>query len=410
VSIFFRRSPLPSSIPMAEPTIDFLLSLLEDSGPDPFQPTGSVPSGGGDAFPQGGAAPRGGMSTCGPPEDLHTKWQLPPSAFEDPPVPNLLWTPRLDLPISVCTRAFFETNLIDYDVKITDGFYDPGRCWGTLPTVRYVLSHPEFAARSRETIVVDTVTDVPLRRFVERCAVLLGSARTPEAKAHMLAVMVSNFQGGWNTDLLPRSDRFVQALRRQIGFNVVPIGQVQHGVCRHRAVLFKFLCDSFDLPCRLIRGNYHYNTGDKEGHSWNVVLLSGKHFLCDVMHDPGMLYDITSKKIAAYCRDMKSSGRITPAGPGLDSLPIPHTVAVAVPTPDRPPVRPAARTPDATPADILHHVERIQGECERLLIVHEANEGLTRQVASLTEELRVKDRQLERLAQMLLKLNPDAGW
>jgi len=24
------------------------------------------------------------------------------------------------------------TNLIDYDVKITDGFYDPGRCWGTL--------------------------------------------------------------------------------------------------------------------------------------------------------------------------------------------------------------------------------------------------------------------------------------
>ena len=40
--------------------------------------------------------------------------------------------------------------------------------------------------------------------------------------------------------------------------------QVQHGVCRHRAVLFKYLCDRFDLPCRLLRGNYHHATGDKE--------------------------------------------------------------------------------------------------------------------------------------------------
>lgn len=49
-----------------------------------------------------------------------------------------------------------------------------------------------------------------------------------------------------------------------------------------------------------------------------------------VMSVTGMLYDVSSKKTAFYHRDMKASGRITVAGPGLDSLPIPPEVHLMV--------------------------------------------------------------------------------
>lgn len=64
--------------------------------------------------------------------------------------------------------------------------------------------------------------------------------------------------------------RFVK-LRR--GSNVVPIGALPVGICRHRAILFKYLCDRArpPIPCELVRGYLDY-----EPHAWNVVLLKEK--------------------------------------------------------------------------------------------------------------------------------------
>jgi hypothetical protein len=64
--------------------------------------------------------------------------------------------------------------------------------------------------------------------------------------------------------------RFVK-LRR--GSNVVPIGALPVGICRHRAILFKYLCDRArpPIPCELVRGYL-----DCEPHAWNVVLLKEK--------------------------------------------------------------------------------------------------------------------------------------
>jgi len=316
------------------------------------------------------------------------------------------WTPRVQLPVSPCTRAFFDTNLIDYDLKIVDGFYDPGRSWVTLPSLSYVMNHPELVTKCRETIVVDMVSDMPLRRFVERCGQMLTPTMDARTKIHLLSVMVSNFQGGWNTDLLPRSDRFVQRLRYLLGFNIVPIGQVQHGVCRHRAVLFKFLCDTFGLPCRLIRGNYHHASGDKEGHSWNVVLLDGAHYLCDVMHDPGMLYDVGCGKTAHYHRDQKVCGRISAAGPGLASLPIPpKTLAVSQVPQERKKEQACSTDPDGAALDCVADLKR---QFKELSIVHTTNQTLKHQLQECQEELAVKEEQLLRLARSLLRLDPDA--
>ena len=36
----------------------------------------------------------------------------------------------------------------------------------------------------------------------------------------------------------------------------VPIGALKVGLARHRALLFKFLADSSNLKCRVLRGSY----------------------------------------------------------------------------------------------------------------------------------------------------------
>lgn len=47
----------------------------------------------------------------------------------------------------------------------------------------------------------------------------------------------------------------------------VPLGCVTHGVCRHRAVLYKYLCDFCHIPCRLVRG-----ACDSVHHAWNGTI------------------------------------------------------------------------------------------------------------------------------------------
>lgn len=62
----------------------------------------------------------------------------------------------------------------------------------------------------------------------------------------------------------------VRFLKQRRASNVVPIGALPVGICRHRAILFKYLCDRANppIPCELVRGYLDY-----EPHAWNVVLL-----------------------------------------------------------------------------------------------------------------------------------------
>lgn len=68
-------------------------------------------------------------------------------------------------------------------------------------------------------------------------------------------------------DLCEKSLRLVKARRNSI---VVPIGTLQFGVCRHRALLMKYLCDRMEpqVPCELVRGYL-----DFAPHAWNVVVV-----------------------------------------------------------------------------------------------------------------------------------------
>ncbi|KFK42763.1 hypothetical protein AALP_AA1G036600 [Arabis alpina] len=67
------------------------------------------------------------------------------------------------------------------------------------------------------------------------------------------------------SDVCEKSLRSIKSRRNSV---VVPLGKLQFGVCRHRALLMKYLCDRMEppVPCELVRGYLDFMP-----HAWNVV-------------------------------------------------------------------------------------------------------------------------------------------
>lgn len=83
---------------------------------------------------------------------------------------------------------------------------------------------------------------------------------------------------------------------RRMVYNVFSL---KYGVCRHRAVLFKALCDRVGLPCSLVRGE------PGGTHVWNVIPIgpSQHRYIVDVMlTQPDVLMSDLSKTAEQYTR------------------------------------------------------------------------------------------------------------
>ncbi|KAL6189578.1 hypothetical protein ACLB2K_040965 [Fragaria x ananassa] len=72
------------------------------------------------------------------------------------------------------------------------------------------------------------------------------------------------------SDICEKSLRSIKAKQKSV---VVPIGALQFGVCRHRALLLKYLCDRMDppVPCELVRGYLDFMP-----HAWNIISVKKK--------------------------------------------------------------------------------------------------------------------------------------
>ncbi|KAH9624110.1 hypothetical protein KSS87_020575 [Heliosperma pusillum] len=73
-----------------------------------------------------------------------------------------------------------------------------------------------------------------------------------------------------DTDMRNLCETSLQTIKARQNSVVVPIGTLQLGVCRHRAVLMKYLCDRMEppVPCELIRGYVDFFP-----HAWNAILV-----------------------------------------------------------------------------------------------------------------------------------------
>ncbi|RVW55859.1 hypothetical protein CK203_075721 [Vitis vinifera] len=209
--------------------------------------------------------------------------------------------------------------------RLPDGFYDAGRDRPFMPLTVY---EQNFHFDSREVILLDRERDEELDAITLSAQALVSQLKqlnglTKERKqvtddnlqiASLLALFVSDHFGGSDksaliertrksvsgsnyqkpfvcscstgnrnnistsnkqnldtvedivvADLCEKSLRSIKARRNSI---IVPIGTLQFGVCRHRAVLMKYLCDRMEppVPCELVRGYLDFLP-----HAWNVV-------------------------------------------------------------------------------------------------------------------------------------------
>ncbi|KAJ6725960.1 hypothetical protein OIU79_004172 [Salix purpurea] len=99
------------------------------------------------------------------------------------------------------------------------------------------------------------------------------------------------------SDLCERSLRSIKARRGSI---VIPLGSLQFGVCRHRALLMKYLCDRMDppVPCELVRGYLDFMP-----HAWNVILRKRGNSLVRMVVDACHPHDIREETDPEYfCR------------------------------------------------------------------------------------------------------------
>lgn len=140
----------------------------------------------------------------------------------------------------------------------------------------------------REIILVDAASDSTLQQWiretadVRRCldslfqakalctyvALVMGGfpvnektaeAHTMTVRRHALQAAVQQFQIDNATD---RSAMALQRPHRRLAANVVPLGLLQNnGLCRHRALLLKFLADAHRVPMFLVRGDYRSGGG-----------------------------------------------------------------------------------------------------------------------------------------------------
>lgn len=206
--------------------------------------------------------------------------------------------------VQATSLRFWVNGSLGYADRIRDGFY---HIWGMNPYIWKLCSHTNEAGGRlptlellravnpkdslMEVIMIDKHGDAHLCDLENQAFNFALTAADSRELAELLGKLVSNSMGGEAAnepaELMPRWKASSKAIKECLNCVVFPIGSVSVGVCRHRALLFKALADSVNLPCRIARGCKY--CGHDDGASCLVLCANQREFLVDLMASPGTL-------------------------------------------------------------------------------------------------------------------------
>ncbi|XP_062219189.1 serine/threonine-protein kinase CTR1-like isoform X2 [Phragmites australis] len=201
------------------------------------------------------------------------------------------------------SHRFWVNGILSYSDKVPDGFYliqgmDPF-IWtlcsdvhdGRVPSIESLraVSHTES---SIEVVIVDKVADYDLRQLITTASDISRNRANSKEIATRLAGIVSTKMGGSvasteEHELGPRWRDSVGFLKINSGSVVLPIGKLSIGHCWHRALLFKTLADSINLPCRVVKGCKYCKAGGAA--SCLVRFGHDREYQIDLIWNPGFL-------------------------------------------------------------------------------------------------------------------------
>ncbi|XP_010925411.1 serine/threonine-protein kinase EDR1 isoform X2 [Elaeis guineensis] len=193
-------------------------------------------------------------------------------------------------------------NVVNYDEKLTDGFYD---VYGVISNPNLQDKMPSLvdlqAASATdnidyEVVLVKRSVDPALQQLERRAQSIALESKYKEhgpiasGLVQKIADLVVDSMGGPVGDaegMLRRWTIKSYELRTSLNSIVLPLGSIEVGLSRHRALLFKVLADKINLPCKLVKGSYY--TGTDEGAVNLIKIDYDSEYIVDLMGAPGTL-------------------------------------------------------------------------------------------------------------------------
>lgn len=231
-----------------------------------------------------------------------------PETREDPETAQIKVAKQRSLGFS-CSESveflsvrYWSNNVVNYDEKVMNGFYDVygvtprSTTQGKMPSLLDLEALPVSDSVDYEVILVNRAVDIELRKLEEKVVGLLldyqalGAGQVMNGLVQIIADIVVDRMGGpvSNADeMLKRWTSRGSELRNSLKSVIIPIGCLDVGLSRHRALLFKVLADRINLPCMLIKGSYY--TGTDDGAVNLIKIDDGSEYIIDLMGAPGTL-------------------------------------------------------------------------------------------------------------------------
>ncbi|XP_008793254.2 probable serine/threonine-protein kinase SIS8 isoform X2 [Phoenix dactylifera] len=213
-------------------------------------------------------------------------------------------------PMEFLSRRYCTYNVVNYDEKLTDGFYD---AYGVIsnPNLRDKMpALVDLQATSitdnidYEVVLVNRSVDPELQQLERRAVSIALESKYEEhdpiasGLIQKIADLVVDRMGGPVGDaegLLRRWTIKSYELRTSSNASVLLLGSVEVGLSRHRALLFKVLADKINLACKLVKGSYY--TGSDEGAVNLIKIDHDREYIVDLMGAPGTLIPVENPSV-----------------------------------------------------------------------------------------------------------------
>ncbi|KAJ8558320.1 hypothetical protein K7X08_005086 [Anisodus acutangulus] len=266
-----------------------------------------------------------------------------PDSREDPETAQIkaaqeisLGCSPLENPVEFLSLRYWNYNVVNYDEKVVDGFYDvyginsSAAVQGKMPLLGDLQAVLVLDNVDYEVILVNRATDMELRQLEERVYFMSRECRALKKVpitsflVEKIAGLVVNRMGGPVNDAEEMSKRWTARsyeLRISLNSIILPLGSLDIGHSRHRALLFKVLADRINLPCKLVKGSYY--TGTDEGAVNLIKFDNGSEYIIDLMGAPGALIptEAPSGQLQSYAVDVHSV-KPPPSGGSIISFPV----------------------------------------------------------------------------------------
>ncbi|KAJ8555531.1 hypothetical protein K7X08_013027 [Anisodus acutangulus] len=266
-----------------------------------------------------------------------------PDSREDPETAQIkaaqeisLGCSPLENPVEFLSLRYWNYNVVNYDEKVMDGFYDVyginsnASVQGKMPLLGDLKAVSVLDNVDYEVILVNRAADMELRQLEERVYCMSRECRALKKVpvtsflVEKIADLVVNRMGGPVDDAEEMSKRWTARsyeLRISLNSIILPLGCLDIGHSRHRALLFKVLADRINLPCKLVKGSYY--TGTDEGAVNLIKFDNGSEYIIDLMGAPGALIptEAPSGQLQSYAVDVHSVKPL-PSGGTIFSFPV----------------------------------------------------------------------------------------